>query len=188
MILVVAQPGPATQKIELPWVYVNSHLVWESPPRELKKGYMVADNARLIVLYPGGEYAQVSGTLFRDRRNGRLSICQGCGFVVYRGTWKLNGEGTATIKSRWVYGGFSREGQKPPGPEIEEHWKLHGRSKVRVATAIETSKSKYIPLSNLTNLSFLSTELTQKAITKARSHRVACWLTKASRTAAIFCC
>ena len=157
MLLVAVQSGSSTQKIDLHWVYVNSDLVWESPPKELKKGYTVAENARLIVLYPGGEYAQVSGTLFRDRKNGRLSICQACGFVVYKGTWKSNADGSAVIKSRWIYGGFSRERQQPPGPETEENWKLHGRSKGRVALAIETSKSKYIPLSNLTNLSFLST-------------------------------
>lgn len=63
-LMVAVQSGPAPQKIDLHWVYVNSYLGWESPPKELKKGYTVAENARLIVLFPGGEYAQVSGTLF----------------------------------------------------------------------------------------------------------------------------
>ena len=111
----------------------------------------------LIILYPDGKYAEISGTLFRERKTGRISICPPCGFIVYKGSWKLNTDGNAVIKSRWVYGGASREGRKPPGPEIEENWKLHGSSKGRVALAIETSKSKYIPLSNLTNLSFLTT-------------------------------
>jgi hypothetical protein len=160
-ILVAAQPSSMAEKINLRWVYVNSDLAWESPPKELKKGYTVADNAKLVILYPQGDYAEISATLFRDRKNGRLSICEACGFVVYRGTWKLNGDGTVTIKSRWVYGGFSRDEQQPPGAETEEHWKLHGRSKVRAAMLIETTKGKYIPLSNLTNLSFLSTAVNQ---------------------------
>jgi len=159
MLLVAVQSSASMQKIDPHWVYVNSDLVWESPPKGLKKGYTVADNATLIVLYPGGEYAQVLATLFRDRKNGRLSICQTCGFVVYKGTWMSNADGSAVIKSRWVYGGFSREGQQPPGPETEENWKLRGQSKGRVALAIETSKSKYIPLQNVTNLSFLTTAI-----------------------------
>jgi len=159
ILLVAVQSGPSAQKIDLHWVFVNSDLVWESPPKELKKGYTVAENARLIVLYPGGEYSKVSGTLFRDAKNGRLSICQACGFVVHKGTWKPNADGSAVIKSRWIYGGLSREEQKPPGPEIEEVWTLRGKSKGRVALTIETSKNKYIPLSNLTNLSFLTTAI-----------------------------
>ena len=157
MLLVAVQSSPSTEKIDLHWVYVNSDLVWESPPKELNKGYTVADNASLIILYPDGKYAEISGTLFRERKTGRISICPPCGFIVYKGSWKLNTDGNAVIKSRWVYGGASRVGRKPPGPEIEENWKLHGSSKGRVALAIETSKSKYIPLSNLTNLSFLTT-------------------------------
>jgi hypothetical protein len=155
-VLMAAQLVSEAQRIDLNWVYINSDLVWQSPPKELKKGYLVGENATLIVLYPRGEYAEVSATLFRDGKNGRLSICQGCGFVVYRGTWKLTAGGSATVKSRWVYGGFSRANQPPPGPENVEHWKLRGTSRIRAATVIETSKGKYIPLSNLTNLAFLS--------------------------------
>jgi hypothetical protein len=157
MLWVAVQSSPATQKIDLHWIYVNSDLKWESPPKELKKPYMIADNASLIILYPGGEYAGVSGTLFRERKNGRLSICLPCGFIVYRGTWKLSAGGTATIKSRWVSGGAAPNGQQPPGPEREENWKLQGRSSGRVAVGIDTSNRKYIPLSNLSNLSSLST-------------------------------
>ena len=47
--------------------------------RRRHKTYDYADNTNIVVLYPSGEFAQVSGTLLRDKETGHLSLCEGCG-------------------------------------------------------------------------------------------------------------
>jgi hypothetical protein len=154
--LLGAQQSQVRQEIDISWVFVNDKLMWESPPKELKKTYVLAENAELIVFYPTGDIAMVSCTLFRDRKTRRLSICHGCGFSISKGTWTRNADNSVTIKSRVVYRNLPIIGSPVPDPEIEERWRFHGRFKDRVAAVVHPPTGRYIPLSNLSNLDFLS--------------------------------
>src|ERR1700720_3594796 len=125
-VLLAVPQFPVTEKIDLHWVYVNDNLMWESPPKELRKTYVLAENAVLTVLYPTGGFAQVSCTLFRDRKTGRLSICHGCGFSISTGTWTRNADNSFRIKSRLIYRPVLIENRPLPEPEVEEQWVFHG--------------------------------------------------------------
>ena len=154
-LLLAVQQSHVAQKIDIQWVYVSDNLVWESPPKELKKSYDEAA-ASVTVFYPTGAFALVTCTLFRDRKNGRLSICHGCGFSISKGSWTRNADDSVIIKSRVVYRNLPIIGRPVPDPEVEERWRFHGRSKDRVAAVVQPPTGRYIPLSKLSNLDFLS--------------------------------
>lgn len=154
-LLLAVQQSHVAQKIDIRWVYVSDKLVWESPPKELKKSYDEAA-AGVTVFYPTGAFALVTCTLFRDRKTRRISICHGCGFSIRTGSWIRNSDNSVTIKSRVVYRNLPIIGRPVPDPEVEERWWLRGRSKNRVAAAVQPPTGKFIPLSDLSNLDFLS--------------------------------
>lgn len=155
-VLLAVQQTPVIQKIDLHWVFVNDNLVWESPPKELRKTYVLAENAVLVILYPTGSFAEVSCTLFGDRKSGRLSICRGCGFSISKGTWTRNADNSFWVKFRLVYRPVLIENRPLPESEVEQRWVPRGRSEGRIAAVVQAPAGKYIPLSNLYNLDFLS--------------------------------
>lgn len=159
-ILFAMEQNPAPRQIDLSWVFVNNDLKWESPPKELEKTYVLAENSELIIFYPTGDIVMVSCTLFRDRGSRRLSMCRGCGFSISKGTWARGADNTVTVKFRTIYTHIPIEGVPIPGPEVERRWIFHGQSKGRVAAVVQSPARRYIPLSNLTNLDDLSSIIT----------------------------
>ncbi len=168
--LLVVQGNQATEKINVHWVFVRNHLAWKSPPRGAETGY-VYDNADLAIFYPTGEFALVSCTLNRDLKTGRFWVSHGDGYSIKKGTWERNTDGSATVKSRYVYMNVPIKGLTIPGAEIEERWTFRGRSKGRVAAVARAPRGKeskgnaaitqspagqYVPLTNLASLDFLS--------------------------------
>jgi hypothetical protein len=150
-------PLTATPNINLEWVYINNNLVWESPPSELHKTYQYADNTHIVVLYPSGEFAQVSGTLLRDKETGHLSLCEGCGFSIFKGVWHLENSGKLNVRKKLVYGQLR---PAKDSEEVNESWKMDGESKVRLALRLHSPTTTYKPLKHLENLGLLSQLIT----------------------------
>jgi len=141
--------------IDIHWVYVNENLSWESPPPDLGKTYEYADNSELVVLYPNGEVVRFSCTLHRDRKTHRLSICEGCGFAIQKGTWMSNPDHSIGVKLRWVYRPLKRPNGQQAEPETDETWKVQSEDS-RVGGALMTPSLRYLPVHSLANTKFLA--------------------------------
>lgn len=89
------------EAIESAWIYM-SEMDWQTPPPELQKTYAEAD-AQIVVLYPYGDFAYVSATVFRDNQTGLIRLCSGCGHSIRRGTWERVTNDTVRVRSKWVY-------------------------------------------------------------------------------------
>ena len=81
---------PAGVRIDRSWAFEREEHQWRRIPPETGASHDA--QAVFTVFFPGGELAQVSGWVFRTRA-GRVSLCMGCGFAVWRGTWKEDGGG-----------------------------------------------------------------------------------------------
>jgi hypothetical protein len=130
-----------------------NNLVWESPPSELHKTYEYADNTNIVVLYPSGEFAQVSGTLLRDKETGHWSLCAGCGSSIFKGTWHSESPREVSVRKKLVYGQLRPTGDKN---EVDESWKIDGEPKIRLTLRLRSPTTTYEPLDQLENLDLLS--------------------------------
>jgi hypothetical protein len=163
-------------EIDIHWVYVNENLSWESPPPDLGKAYEYADNSELVVLYPSGEVVRFLCTLHRDRKTHRLSICEGCGFAMQKGTWTSNPDHSIGVKLRWVYRPLKRPEGQQADPEISEIWKIQGQASDRVASVLEAPSIRYLPSPTLANMNFLANAIrveggSEKKLSSAKRRR-----------------
>ena len=79
-------------------VYVNG-VTWEEPPPSLQKSYLQGDG-EVMLLFPSGDFAYFSATLFRDKASGSITVCGGCGYSTKSGTWTRESSGVLKIRSR----------------------------------------------------------------------------------------
>ena len=136
------------------WVFV-SEVHWVSPPTELEKTYDEGD-AIVAVLFPSGKLAVVSATLFRDRDDGHVSLCEGCGVSLRLGSWRRASRRTLVIKSHWAHRDVPVDPLANPSPLPDERWALQGQSEGRVAASIDTPAGALVPLPSLRNLEALA--------------------------------
>ena len=126
IVLLTIQQSVPNPQLEARSLFVNDNLAWALPTTDLEKSYALAENGSIIILRSTGEFAIVSCTLFRDRKSGRLSVCQGCGLSIRKGSWKQDADRSITVQSRLTYTGARQEGGSLPGPEIVEQWRIKG--------------------------------------------------------------
>jgi hypothetical protein len=93
--------------------WLESRLLWNSPPAEL--GYLHEHYAEAGILFfaPDHQFLLVYGTVLRQPNRDALS--QGDGRVVYSGTWKGDRSGLH-VEYRIVERTVRREGEQIPGP------------------------------------------------------------------------
>jgi len=89
LFFLFASPCTAQSNIKPEWAVFSSPLKWESPPPELHSNTKSA-RARILVLFPSGEYGEVYCFLIRQG-DGSIAISRGDGEVVGTGTWHQKG-------------------------------------------------------------------------------------------------
>src|SRR5512146_138768 len=90
------------QTISPEWVFVRTPQIWESSTPDAEVPTRVSPTV-VVVLYPNGDYAAVSGLLV-EQASGKITISND-GYVVRAGTWKQDGDkitasGTVVFRTR----------------------------------------------------------------------------------------
>ena len=151
---------PVSPEIDLRWVYINEDLKWESPPkkivRELRHDYKYSVNERLMVFYPGGQFASVGCTIYRDNKTRNMQLVPNHGFSVYKGTWKRESDGTIIITSRLAssHGLAVRIGAKQAQERVER-LRIRKVADDRLASELELNGQVYIPSPSIEGLNSL---------------------------------
>jgi hypothetical protein len=137
---------PAGVRIDRSWVFEREEHRWRRIPPETGASHDA--QAVFTVFFPGGELAQVSGWVFRTRA-GRVSLCMGCGFAVWRGTWTRTG---TMVKTRLVLRSSAIQQldpatNQPVQPVREETWTLEDGGARGPGRRLITPDGRHVPLS-----------------------------------------
>lgn len=93
-------PTGMAQKVGPYWIYQNQMIEAEPPSNKSEDPIKVREDSVFIVFYPTGEFASVGCALYIADGVENMRIVAEDDFIVYRGTWRRNGDGTITTKSR----------------------------------------------------------------------------------------
>jgi hypothetical protein len=156
-IILALTPAATAQTIDIQYVYVTTHLVWTPPPKDPELPKYETSFGEFAVFYPSGRFGGGSFFIGRYRKHGAIFIIPGEGFVVWRGSWKRNSDGSVNVTSRVVYTDkfLSISKQPLPGPMKTERWVLRGTSEGRLATILKSPSEEYEPVRNMSNLGTL---------------------------------
>ena len=88
------------QKVGPYWIYENQEIEAEPPPNKGEDPIKAREDSVFIVFYPTGEFASVGCALYTTDGVESMRIVAEDDFIVYRGTWRRNADGTITTKSR----------------------------------------------------------------------------------------
>ena len=121
-----AQQGP----IDPNWVYATP-IHWKSAPKEFHESY---GSARIVVLYPEGEYFDAGLVLIKQDKS--IQFSNGDGHLYRTGTWSRTDDRAIRIHSRVVYRDVSIIGQSLPEPFSSDTCALEGASNTHLAGTI----------------------------------------------------
>jgi hypothetical protein len=91
---VQAQRGP----IDPAWVYTTP-LNWKHAPAGIDESFTFA---KVVVLYPEGEFLEISAGLIRRDKDRLVTVSNGDGLLLSTGTWSRTDEQVVRIHSREV--------------------------------------------------------------------------------------
>jgi hypothetical protein len=149
------QAPPPLQSIDIRWVYITDHPVWQPPPKDPELPKYKTATPTFVVFYPSGELKTATFVVGRHGKNEPIFIIPGEGFAVRRGRWTRNPDGTIMLRYQLVY----EEGlasTSVPGPIQEERWTPRGKLADRIAAKFESPRGAYSPLQSLSNLKTLN--------------------------------
>jgi hypothetical protein len=139
----LAQPSQAPQG-----AWLQDGIKWSKAPKEInpKLSY-----GRAAIAYFGPDYtfSLIYATVNRVQGEYEV-ICNGCGQVVYSGSWEL-AEKTIKVKYRLVSRTIQVSGEQLPGPVKEDAAKIEGDAVVFLghsfhrSTALDASVKEFIP-------------------------------------------
>ena len=146
---VQAQQGP----IDPTWVYVTP-LRWTSPPKDLHPPYA---SARIVILYPEGQYAELGAVLIRLDNSKRVTFKIDDGLVIRHGTWARTDDRAVRIHGQDVYrdvpivypsgcGGSTKDCDTHTGSATDDNCALEGSSKTHLAQTIHCRRLSVSPL------------------------------------------
>ena len=151
LALLAAQAIAEPVRVDRSWVFEREAHHWRRIPPETGASY--DGQTVFTVFFPEGDLVQVSGWVFRTRA-GRVSLCTGCGFVVWRGNWTRTG--TNKIATRLVLRSSPMQQMDPATneplpkekwPVREETWTLEERGPRGRGRRLTTPDGTHVPLS-----------------------------------------
>ena len=148
-----AQVCMSQERVEPEWIFVNE-VDWREPPPELAKTYLEGD-AQLVILYPSGDFAYVSATVFRDRQTGRITLCSGCGHSIRQGTWERMTRNTVQVQSEWIYRNLPPANERDFSEPTVATWTIATDPSTGVVLSLSNGTTAYEPLEKLANLETL---------------------------------
>lgn len=114
----LAQPGKALQG-----AWLQEGIKWAKAPKEINPR-LSSGRAAIVYFGPDHAFAVIYATVNRVPREYEV-ICNGCGQVVYSGTWEIDDK-TIKVKYRLVSRTVEVAGEQLPGPVKEDTAKLKG--------------------------------------------------------------
>lgn len=128
--------------------WLQDGTTWSNAPKEINPKL---SSGRAVIAYFASDhtFALIYATVNRVKGEYEV-ICNGCGQVVYTGTWEL-AEKAVKMKYRLVSRTVQVAGEQLPGPIKEDTAKLEGDTVVflghpfRRATALDASVREFIP-------------------------------------------
>ncbi len=143
-------------------MFVNE-VEWTSPPPELQKSYLEGDG-EIVILFPSGEFAYLSVTLFRDKASGSVAVCGGCGHSLRKGTWRETDANTFLEQSHWVYRNVPpvRGGETATDAAIAATWTIDSRRADGTPETISYQQQRFIRLQGLANPQLVASLLKQR--------------------------
>ena len=93
-------PTGIAQKVGPYWIYVNQSIGAEPSPDGSDNSTKARDDSVFIVFYPTGEFASIGCALYTAGGIANDKILAEDDFIVHRGIWKRNSDGTITTTWR----------------------------------------------------------------------------------------
>jgi hypothetical protein len=139
----LAQPGQSPQG-----AWLQDGIKWSKAPKEINPKL---SSGRAAIAYFGRDhkFSLIYATVNRVQREYEI-ICNGCGQVVYLGSWEL-AEKTIKVKYRLVSRTVQIIGEQLPGPVQEDSAKIEGDAVVFLghsfhrSTALEANVKEFVP-------------------------------------------
>jgi len=113
-----AQAGKAPQG-----AWLQDGIKWANAPKEINPR-LSSGRAAIVYFGPNHAFAVIYATVNRVQRQYEV-ICNGCGQVVYSGTWEIDKK-TIKVKYRLVSRTVEVAGEQLPGPLKEDTANLEG--------------------------------------------------------------
>ena len=150
--------------IDPTWVYITP-LQWKNPPKDLHAPYA---SARIVILYPEGQYAEVGTVIIRHGKNEPVGFSNGDGLVIRHGTWSRTDDRMIRIHGQDVYrdvpivypsgcGANPKDCDTHTGSFTDETCALEGSSKTHLAQTIHCRRMSVSPLTLNLDLNQLKT-------------------------------
>jgi len=138
-----AQPAPVPEG-----AWVQDGIKWEKAPRTINRKL---SSGGAVIAYFGAdhEFALIHAILLRVQGEYKV-ICNGCGQVVYSGSWALVG-GAVSIKYRLFSRSVEIKGEQLPGPLKEDTATIEGDAVVFLghsfhrSSALDANVREFIP-------------------------------------------
>lgn len=139
----------AAETVRVPeGAWLQDGIKWSKAPKEINPK-LSSGRAAIAYFGPDHRFALIYATVNRVQGEYEV-ICNGCGQVVYTGSWDLV-EKTVTVKYRLVSRTVQVAGEQLPGPVKEDTAKIHGDAVVFLglsfhrSAALDTSVREFIP-------------------------------------------
>ena len=155
----LASAGRPPHDLSIQWVYVSNHATWTAAPKDPELPKYVTASVTLAVFCPSGDFGEGWFTLGRYPGKDVFFILPGEGFLIQRGKWRRNSDGSLAVESRVVYVDkvlLRLQKRQPTQEAVRERWLLHGSRPGRLAAALASPRQEYVPLQGLSNLKTLA--------------------------------
>jgi hypothetical protein len=96
-------PTGIAQKVGPYWIYTNQVVNAEAPLNAGDEPIKARDESVFIVFYPTGEFASIGCALSMADGVENMRLVSEDEFIVYKGKWKRNGDGTITTTSKLTH-------------------------------------------------------------------------------------
>ena len=150
---------PPPSPIDSTWVYTTQlHWVHAVPAPGIDER---TTYATILILYPTGQFAEVSAALLEHGREKSVTLSNSDGLILREGTWSRTDDRAIRIQARELFrSNRSPERQKcdvngancspvkhpVPGPVLTENCALHGTSHTHLAGEVQCRRIVVSPL------------------------------------------
>lgn len=141
---------PAGVRVDRSWVFERAEHHWRRIPPETGASY--DGEGVFTIFYPSGDLVQVTGWELRTR-SGQISLCMGCGFIVWTGSWTRTGSKVSarlSLRSSALQELDPATNEPIPKEKVpvrEETWTVEDRGARGLGRRLLMPDGRHVPLS-----------------------------------------